>query len=156
MFKSKFKITLIAAAIASFVLLGFVSSSNAIVITQMVPTDGSYEPVQYYNQYLDHTEKVITDVPYSRIEWYVDDQLKGTTTGDGVKTEAVYQPYHLIGSAEGTAYEIEAIAYPWEGDGSDTDSFILTVYKADIIEEMRSSDGTYTKLTRFVSVGAVS
>ena len=101
---------------------------------------GSYEITQEYNQYLYHYEKVVTDVAYSRVEWYVDDVLRETTSGDGVKTEATFQPWFLIGSIPGTDYEIKAIAYPWVGEGSDTDSFTLTVYQIFEILEMRPAD----------------
>ncbi len=123
----KFKTPIIALAITFLTLAGFVNSSDAIEITDLSPTDGNYEVTQAYNQYVMHTETVETDQPYSRVEWYVDDVLRETTSGDGVKTEATYHPYFLIGSFVGTDYVIKAVAYPWEGEGSDTDSFTLTV-----------------------------
>ena len=139
----KFKTMLVATVIFSLVLLSFVSYSNAIEIEAMGPRNGSYEATQTYNQYVTHIEYVRTDVAYSRIEWYVDDVLKETSSGDGVKTEATYQPWHLIGSDAGTDYVIKAIAYPWEGDGSDSDSFTLTVILPFQIVDMSPSYGSY-------------
>ncbi len=132
----KFQTTLIASAI-TLCLFSFVGISDAINIEQMAPTDGSYEVTQIYNRYLVHTEMVKTDVPYSRIEWYVDNVLRETSSGDGIKTEATFQPYFLSGSAAGTDYVIKAIAYPWDGDGSDTDFFTLTVFLPFQIVKMR-------------------
>ena len=138
-----FKVYLIATVITTFMLLGFVGIVDAIEIEEIGPTDGSNETTQGYNQYLEHTEYVKTDVAYSRIEWYVDDVLKETTSGDGVKTEATFHPWFLIGSDAGTDFVIKAIAYPWEGEGSDTDSFTLTVFVPFQIVTMRSNDGSY-------------
>lgn len=139
----KFKTMLVTTVIISLVLLGFVSYSNAIEIETLGPRNGSHVATQAYNQYLMHIEYVRTDVAYSRIEWYVDDVLRETSSGDGVKREDTYQPWHLTGNDAGTDYVIKAIAYPWVGDGSDSDSFTLTVITPFEIADMSPSYGSY-------------
>lgn len=124
-------------------LFSFAGISYAIDIMELTPQGDDYEPIQNYNQYLEHNVYMLTDGPFSRVEWYVDDVLKETTSGDGVKTEATFQPWFLIGSDAGTDFEIKAIAYEWDGDGSDTDSFTLTVFLPFQIVKMKSDDGSY-------------
>ena len=83
----KFKTLIVALLLTFLMLAGFVNSSDAIEITNLSPTDGKYKVTRGWNQYLKHTVTVVTDQPYSRVEWYVDDVLKETTSGDGVKTK---------------------------------------------------------------------
>lgn len=124
-------------------LFSFAGISDAIDIMELTPQGDDYEPIQNYNQYLMHNVYMMTDVPFSRVEWYVDDVLKETTSGNGVKTEATFQPWFLIGSDASTDFEIKAIAYEWDGDGSDTDKFTLTVFSPFQIVKMKSNDGSY-------------
>ena len=132
-----FKATRSATVVTFFILLGFVSSSEALKIVEMYPSYGGYED---NSGYLYHTAYIKTDQPYYTVHWFINDVLVEVTPGgyegdeDG-PTEAYFSPNtsDYPGSLSGTNYTIKAIAWDQEDhsdDLSDTDSYDVVVYKA--------------------------
>ena len=148
-----FRVYLVAFAILTFMLIGFVGIVDAIEIMSMRPEflhpteigGNEYEDWRWHD-YLYHTANVRTDKPFYDVIWYVDDELAGYTFwSDGPSTtEAFFSLYWLTGSHDGTTYTIKADAWTI-GDNnvaeSDTDSYELTVYRPFQIEEMYPAYG---------------
>lgn len=131
----KFKATLIALAITFLLLAGFVNSSDAFEIEEMIPDD-------YFRRYYandlgygaTHRVRVKTSHPYYCVDWYVDDAFHSSSynNNDYTLIRAYAKITGLTGSLSGTIYTIKAITYEWDGamsSTSDTDSYEVTVYK---------------------------
>ena len=84
----------------------------AIVITSLAPDPGSssYDVVSGDL----HVARLFTDVPYVRVDWYVDGVPQSSTYGDGSSTTAYFSRSYA-GSTTGQTHEIRAFAY---GQGS--------------------------------------
>ena len=90
----RYKTFLLAAILAAFVLLGFVTHSDAIKILEMRPEDGYSTETTVSGNYVYHQSYVKTDKPFYDVTWYVDDEPAGYTLwSDGRNaTEALFPP----------------------------------------------------------------
>ena len=105
-------------------LIAATSESLAITITTMSPYSGSsYDAVVGDS----HTAYVATDVPYVRVDWYVDGVFKESDSGNGSATQAYFTYTFNSGSTTGQQHEVKAYAYG-QGSAYDTDFYDVTVW----------------------------
>lgn len=121
-----FSVTLMIA----LCLFSFVGSSYAFEIKSMTPSDGDTVFVTSYGGHTGHFAYLETDEAYFLVDWYVDGSLRHTNLGNGTTTQASFTPDPIYGAYGGVDYTIKAVAEPWEGEGSKSASYTLTVYKS--------------------------
>ena len=136
--------------IVSLLLLGFVGNrSDAFQIESMASRNGV---TTYWNDgYILHIADVETDEPYFLVDWYVNEVWQTISFGDGNTTDATFcLPDPVSGSIRGATYTIKAFAEPWEGDGSDSRSYTVTVYDPKIDSRTGTNTGVwgYSRLSR--------
>lgn len=109
-----FKTFRITAILVALVFVSFVNQSHTFEIVDLYPSQGGYQDYSY-GGICYHTAYVNTDAPYFMIDWYVDSEWKSTTQGHSDNTDAYFSPSDIPGNTEGITYNIEAVAYSFDG-----------------------------------------
>ena len=140
----------LTTAIVSLFLIGFVGNrSEAFDIESMRSRNGI---ITYDNDgYILHIADVETDEPYYLVDWYVNGVQQDISFGDGEVTDASFcLPDPVSGSISGETYTIKAVAEPWEGEGSASRSYTVTVYDPIIVSGTKPKTGVwgYSRLSK--------
>ena len=130
---NSFKIIGITVSIVFLFVIGISQSQAEFEIEEMYPSIGDY--IEYTDSFY-HYAYVKTSEPYIVVDWYINGNYAGYSTGDNVKTEATFSPnpYRYPGSLRGKVYTIKAVAYSLYDENekkhhSDTASYDVTLYE---------------------------